>query len=75
METTADTREVIIVPKKVKDYKCPMCLQMVDVNLGKPEIVETERLILHTWNYGHQHKNMFQIQKVGDSQLVIPISE
>lgn len=34
---------------------------MVDVVLAKPWIIETDKSVIHTWDYGHQHRKAFDV--------------
>jgi hypothetical protein len=34
---------------------------MVNPLLAKPRIIETDEVIIHSWDYGHQHKRVFEI--------------
>jgi hypothetical protein len=62
-------KEIIVIEKKVEDYPCLVCHKIVDVSRGVPWILETDKAIYHTWDYGHRHEKIFEIR--GSEQILI----
>lgn len=62
-------KTVITIAKELIPFKCKICKKMVDINVAKPWTIETDTHIIHTWNYGHQHRRVFEF--VGDEQYLI----
>ena len=62
-------KQVIKVDRKTESFECKICKKIVNPNLGKPVIYETDKEIIHGWDYGHMHKRVFQI--IGGKQYVI----
>lgn len=61
-------KPVITVPKKTEDYKCKVCNRMVDVSQGVQVTMETEQVIYQTWDYGHQHADIFNLRVETDGE-------
>ena len=51
-------KKVIRVTKETKDFVCDKCKQLVDVSLAESWIIETDEVIIKTWDYGHGHKKL-----------------
>ena len=54
-------KRVIVIPKKQGDFKCRICNRMVEVRLGKEWTIETDMVIMKTWDYGHKHHRTFRV--------------
>lgn len=66
-------KKIINVERKTEPWKCRVCNRMVDPARGKPITIETEEAIIHSFDYGHQHKFSFTIEKINGKDEVIPI--
>lgn len=67
METT---KKVIEVKKKEVNYICPVCKLLVVVSEAKPWIIETEKEIIKSWDYGHRHDTVKMLEKDGSEHYV-----
>lgn len=54
-------KQVINIKKKTVPFRCFNCKMMVDVNQGTPMVIENDKSIINTWDYGHQHKKVYEI--------------
>ena len=52
-------KKVVIIKKETVNYLCQICGRLVHVVLGIPIIIETDKSIIHSWDYGHQHKRIY----------------
>jgi hypothetical protein len=66
-------KPVINIERKTEAWKCRICKRMVDPAKGKPITMETDQAIIHTFDYGHQHKFTFTIEKINGKDEVIPV--
>lgn len=62
-------KQVITIKRKVLPYKCLVCNHTVDVSKAEPKTIETDKVIIHSFDYGHSHARTFQIIK-GKEYLV-----
>lgn len=52
-------KQLIKVKRKIISFKCSICKIRVNPNFAKPMTIETEKIIIQSWDYGHQHKKIF----------------
>ena len=62
-------KQVITIKKETTDYPCNICGRMVIVALATPWTIETDKTIIHTWNYGHQHSRTYEFVNGVKTQL------
>lgn len=54
-------KKIIEIARKTEPFICKVCNRMVNPNTAKPITWETDTTIIHAWDYGHQHKKVFQV--------------
>lgn len=52
-------KQQVYIDKEPADYTCRICNRVVIVALATPRTFETDKSIIHTWDYGHEHKRVF----------------
>lgn len=62
-------KKVTVIPREEKNFICRRCKQEVDVSKAEPWIIETDKEIIKTWDYGHRHNKMFRV--IGGKQYLI----
>lgn len=55
----------VYLKKELVDYKCKICKRMVIVSQATERTIETDKSIIHTWDYGHHHQRVFEVDKNG----------
>ena len=65
---TVPPKTVIDVPRLEKDFICKVCHRLVIVKDAKPWTIETEKEIIHTFDYGHRHIRTFTV--IGKKQYM-----
>ncbi|MGH7204538.1 MAG: hypothetical protein ACREHC_08935 [Candidatus Levyibacteriota bacterium] len=54
-------KRIVVIKRAAKDYLCKSCSRLVIVAKAKPWFIETNKSIIHTWDYGHQHRKLVEI--------------
>lgn len=56
-----DKKKEIFIERKIRPYMCLLCNETVTVVHAEPKTIETDRSIIHTFDYGHRHDRTLQI--------------
>jgi len=62
-------KRIVTIKKKLNDFKCLVCYRIIDVSRAEPQIIETDNQVIHSWNYRHAHKRVFEVFE--DTQIPI----
>lgn len=54
-------KQVIKVQRKTLPYRCFKCNTIVTVDKAEPKVIETDRVIIHTFDYGHRHDQTLEM--------------
>lgn len=63
-------KKVIEIKRKENNFICPICKQLVVVSEAKAWIIETDKEIIKTWDYGHRHNTVKMLEKDGSEHYV-----